>query len=336
MQGKKLKSAITKYLEQGKELNLRSASIRNRRDRLNRLLRFLKGRPLNLETTRFYIKHLGKKGYQPSSIRNEIKQIRAFTNFLLKRKYISKDFGRDLLSPKVPRKQLELIAPELIEEIIFTGCASAKSDNKFAKRVKKNMKVALRFQLRTGLRVGELCRLKGSDFRLGDNPPNFTLISKGGNEDILPIPRDMIKDLKLRVRKARVFEVTPEGLNRALQRGARKLGIKTRVHCHLLRHIFCTALLREGVPIAKVKRLMRHSTLKYTDDTYSHYTLDDLDTALNAFPIIRSGLHPDEIFDLIEKETKRRIKGDGRFRLTVDRTEEELTVKLKQKSWNRA
>lgn len=331
MSSKKLKSTITEYLEQGVELNLRPTSIRNRKDRLNRLLRFLKGRPLNLKTVRVYIKHLGEKGYQLSSIRNEVKQIRAFANFLLKRKYISENFARDLVLPKVHKKQFDLIDPEVVEKIITAGCAPQPSDNKVAKRVKKDMKVALRFMLRTGLRVSELCRLKGSDFRLADNPPNFTVISKGGDEDILPMPRDMIKDLKPRLENERVFEVTPGGLNRALQRGAKKLRIKQRVHCHLLRHIFCTALLREGVPIAKVKRLMRHSTLKYTDDTYSHYTLTDLDTALNAFPIIRSGLKPSEVFDLIEKETKRRIKGDRRFKLTVDRTEKSLTVKVRRK-----
>lgn len=332
MQVKKLTSAIKDFQNQGVEQNLRPTTLRNRQDFLKRLLDFLSGKPFNFESARAYVRHLRKLGWQPSSLNAEIKQLRALVNFLFKRKYVSESFARDIVLAKVHKKQLDLIDPEVVEKIIIAGCAPTKSDNQLGKRVKRDMKVALRFMLRTGLRVSELCRLRGSDFRLEDSKPNFTCLSKGGHEDILPLPRDMIKDLEPRVGREKVFETTPEGLNRALKRGARKLGIKTRIHCHLLRHIFCTALLREGVPIVKVKRLMRHSTLKYTDDTYSHYTLDDLELALNALPIIKTRLQPEEIFDFIERAVKERIKGNKRFKFVVDRNEERLVVKVISRS----
>jgi len=333
MSSKKLKSAIKEFQEQGLELNLRPKTIRNRRDFLKRLLGFLSGKPLNFENARAYVNHLRKLGWQPSSINVETKQLRALINFLFKRKYVLENFARDLVLAKVHKKQIDLIDPEVIEKIIVAGTKITQFDTTDKHReIKEDMRIALRFMLRTGLRVSELCQLKGSDFRLMDNPPNFTVVSKGGNEDILPVPRDMIKDLKPRLENKRVFKVRPEGLNRALQRGAKKLEIKQRVHCHLLRHIFCSALLREGVAIAKVKRLMRHSTLKYTDDTYSHYTLTDLDTALNAFPIIRIRLQPEEVLDFVEKAVKERIKKDKRFKLTVSRIEKSLIIKVIQMS----
>lgn len=331
MQSKKLPFAISEYQKQGELQNLRPATMKRRRFMFKRLASFLQNKPFNLKSAKAYTRDLKNKGWQISSVNTETQSLKAFVNFLFRRKYISENFAPDLLVVKNPRKVFNLISPEIVEKIIFAGCLPKKSENKLARRIKGNMLVALRFMLRTGLRVGELCSLKSNDFRLEDNPPNFTVTSKGGNKDILPLPRDMIEDLKLKMKKEKLFEITPKGLNRALQRGARNLKIKTRVHCHLLRHIFCTSLLREGVPIAKVKRLMRHSTLKYTDGIYSHYNLEDLDIALNSFPIIRVGLQSEEVFNFIERGVREKIKSDKRFELSINRNEKRVLIKVQLK-----
>ncbi len=65
------------------------------------------------------------------------------------------------------------------------------------------------------------------------------------------------------------------------------------------RHTTATLLLRAGVPIQHVQRILRHSDIKLTVDTYGHMIVEDLRPALAALPVIshratpaRSGFVP--------------------------------------------
>ena len=51
---------------------------------------------------------------------------------------------------------------------------------------------------------------------------------------------------------------------------------------HDLRHTFATQLLRQGVDVHRVQRLMRHSDVRVTTGTYSHLLVEDLRAAVDA------------------------------------------------------
>ena len=51
---------------------------------------------------------------------------------------------------------------------------------------------------------------------------------------------------------------------------------------HDLRHTFATELLRQGVDVHRVQRLMRHSDVRVTTGTYSHLLVEDLRAAVDA------------------------------------------------------
>ena len=53
---------------------------------------------------------------------------------------------------------------------------------------------------------------------------------------------------------------------------------------HGLRHTTATLLLRAGVPIQHVQRILRHTDIKLTVDTYGHLVVEDLSEALDALP----------------------------------------------------
>lgn len=329
MQGKNLFKAVRQYVEiQSRELGLQSRTIRNRRQSLSQLLYFLKNQPLNLKTSKAYFSRLATKGWQSSSINNEKRQVKAFINFLFKENFISENFSKDLTPLKVHRQQIPLIAPEIIEKIIEAGCQPGSGDNFRNRKIKRDMNSALKFMLRTGLRVSELCGLKGSDFRLDDETPNFTVTSKGGDREILPVPRDRIKDLRNRVKRERVFEVQADTLNKTLKRGAKKVGVTTRVHCHLLRHVYATSLLRQGVALQVTQRLLRHKNVEVTNRVYSHYLLEDLSLAQNSLKIIRDKLTPAEFFDSIVGVMEKLTKNE-KYRLDVSRNSEEIILKIK-------
>jgi len=56
------------------------------------------------------------------------------------------------------------------------------------------------------------------------------------------------------------------------------------VDVHSLRHTFATLLARNGVMPATAQRLMRHSDIRLTMNTYTHLDLADTAGAVAALP----------------------------------------------------
>jgi len=59
-------------------------------------------------------------------------------------------------------------------------------------------------------------------------------------------------------------------------------GLPLKMRFHDLRHTFATELLRQGVDVHRVQRLMRHSDVRVTTGTYSHLLVEDLRPAVDA------------------------------------------------------
>jgi integrase len=58
------------------------------------------------------------------------------------------------------------------------------------------------------------------------------------------------------------------------------------VDVHCLRHTFATLLARNGVMPATAQRLMRHSEIRLTMNTYTHLDLADTAGAVAALPTL--------------------------------------------------
>lgn len=325
-----LRKAIIEFTEvYPKELNLQPTTVKNKRNAANRLLAYLGSKPFSLETVRDYIASINKKGWKVSSVRNEIKNIKALAAFLYKRKYMKINIAPDIASPKQHKDPLRLVSPDIAEKIIIAGTDIGKGDRSRSIRIKKETQLALRFILRTGLRISEIQKLRGEDLNLNDDPPTFFVHSKGGDMELMPFPRDMVEELKDRRDRERVFEITQETCNDVLQRGAKILGITQRMTNHTLRHIFATSSLKNGIPLPVVSRLLRHDNIGITDEVYTHYDISDLSFALNNQPIIRQGLTADEMFDTVERAIKQTgIVKDKRFKSELSREKDTLVIKL--------
>lgn len=285
LSGEGLKRQINDYLGSHCliERNLTSKTIQGKRQTLARLTLYLDEAPLNLESCRNYGKHLFRRKWRPVSIRSELKVVKAFVRFLFDREYIPENWSSKIVLPKVRRKQLQIIPAKLAEKVIFAGTNPAGTNHRLCRLEHRE---ALRFILRTGLRLSELLRLKPGDVNFENR--TFIVQSKGGNIDVLPLPVDMIKRLEKRKANKKLFKVTAETLNRCLRRGRQGLKIHSKVTVHSLRHIFCTELLKNGAPLQIVSRLMRHSSVRITDEVYSHYLIQDLSSILNDFhPLIQ-------------------------------------------------
>lgn len=330
LQGQKLQQAYDDYIvNYSAEANLASKTVQNKKYTLGKLIIFLHDQPFTLQTCREFLVYMYAHGWNmPNSKLDLVHTLRAFVNFLYKYKYIKESFAQELVKPKIPQRDFEYVDPETVEKIIIAGTVPGKQDNSRNKTIKVEMRAALRFILRTGLRINELVTLKGKDLNLYDNPPTFWVFSKGGNREILPLPKDMLEELKARQNNGRVFKVTSKTCNEVLQRGAKALELPVKLTNHSLRHIFASNLVKNKVPVQMVSRLMRHSSVEITDKTYTHLDINDLSLILNSNQsIVLKGLTPEQIFTNIERAVRNTgIEKDHRFSLQVEKNNVLLQV----------
>ena len=301
---------------------------------LKKLLPFLKERPLTFQSCREYAFYMYENGWnKPNSRVNVIKNLRAFVNFLYKRGYLNENFSSELTKPKVPKREFNYVDPEVVEKIIFAGTKYSEFDNARNRAIKDDMRAGLRFILRTGLRINELVTLKSSDLNLYDDPPTFWVSSKGGNRDLLPLPKDMVDELKTRQQNSLVFKVTSKTCNDVLKRGAEALELPVALTNHSLRHIFASNLVKNKVPIQMVSRLLRHSSVDITDKTYTHLNVSDLSLILNSSQsIIINGLTHEQIFTNVEQVVRDTgIEIDNRFNLKIIKDNNLLQITLQAK-----
>jgi integrase len=70
----------------------------------------------------------------------------------------------------------------------------------------------------------------------------------------------------------------------SFKRACKRAGINYRVRMYDIRHLFATTLLSKGADLAAVSKLMGHSTVKMTADTYYHYLEGEKERAVSLLP----------------------------------------------------
>ncbi len=149
----------------------------------------------------------------------------------------------------------------------------------------------------TGLRFSELRRLRVKSVAL-DGPRPCLLLearsTKAKRGDIVPLPSKIVPVLARQIEgKAPedfVIEV-PENLIKIFDRDLEFAGIPKKddqgrvLDIHALRMSLGTNLLRNGVPLVNVQKIMRHSTPTLTANLYTDVSLLDLHGAMDStFP----------------------------------------------------
>jgi len=141
----------------------------------------------------------------------------------------------------------------------------------------------------TGIRHGELRRLRWGDLNLNAEKPSVTVrasVSKNHRQACLPLHPALLKEL-LEFRPADadagdlVFpSMMPHSVAfNALLKKAEITKVDSQgrvVDFHSLRHTFCTNLHRAGVPQREAMELMRHNDPRLTANTYADASLFSL------------------------------------------------------------
>jgi len=186
-----------------------------------------------------------------------------------------------------------------------------KSTNTFSKKYNEILVL-----LHTGMRIGEFCGLTLSDIDWKNRRIHITkqMVDMDGQLSIGPpkseagnrvLPMDDVAYIALSniIKARRKHKVEPmiggiggflllnsngnvytpyaiDSYFRRIQRSyKKKFGIDLKVTPHVLRHTFCTNLVRGGIDLKSLQYLMGHSNVDISLDTYTHFTYDDAEAA---------------------------------------------------------
>lgn len=159
----------------------------------------------------------------------------------------------------------------------------------------------------SGVRVGELVRLRISDILTRDDHHFLKVRGKGDRERLVPIAPPLYRRLLRFVERYRPDDpssdrlflsrrrggntggygpLTDSGVQKLIRDLGERAGVKKRVHPHLFRHSAATHMLRRGMNPLLVAEVLGHTSLAMIQNVYSHLTPVDAHSALMA--VLRS------------------------------------------------
>lgn len=130
----------------------------------------------------------------------------------------------------------------------------------------------------TGLRKSEFASLKWGDV----NPQFIRVLGKGRKTRVVPLNntcREVLQKYK-RLANDEPLQISqrypgPENCSWLCRRISRKTGMP-KFGSHAIRHRFATQLIRKGISIYKVSKILGHASIKITSDIYVHLVPQDL------------------------------------------------------------
>ena len=132
----------------------------------------------------------------------------------------------------------------------------------------------------TGLRKSEFARMRWGD--IDADCKYIRVAGKGGKHRVVPL-NSTCKEILQKYRRGADSELLQlatrypgsEGSSWLCRKICRKTGVP-KFGSHALRHYFSTQLIRKGVSIYKVSRLLGHASVKTTETIYIHLLPIDL------------------------------------------------------------
>jgi len=183
--------------------------------------------------------------------------------------------------PRLPKTLVDVLSREEIDRL--EDAARTERD-----------KLIVRLLADTGIRVGELIKLRTTDLIERDRKQFILVRGKGSRERLVPVPRlhrrlqrlargrpaqtssDLLfLGLKRRAGAEEVEPLTPSGVQQMVRNTARMAGIEKRVHPHLLRHSFATWQLSRGMNPIQLADILGHSSLVMIHKVYAHLSPGD-------------------------------------------------------------
>lgn len=219
-----------------------------------------------------------KKGISPVTMNIELRTLKAFFGIAYKWQIIDRNPFENIGFMKLPEEKPEYFDKEQVKAIL-TAMGS---------RWLRDMTI---LSLTTGLRRAELVNLRWTDVDFTKsilhvrNSDSFT--TKSRKERAIPLNTMALRVLKGQPpRSVYVFtksdgtQYSKSYVSQHFKKAVRESKLDDRYSFHSLRHTFATNLLKAGVGVVEVQRLLGHSNISVTMG-YSHIISAELTDAVN-------------------------------------------------------
>ncbi len=214
---------------------------------------------LNREQVREYAAHLREHGWSEGTVAIHIRNLRAFLCWLSEEGYTADNLAKALKAPRRIDHQEDPLAPEEIRALI-AACQDGSAEGR------RDLALILVF-LDTGLRIGEMVRLRREDVNFNDENGTawirvyapktrtyrFVFLGKNATE-VLRVYISGRKDPQEALWVGKSKALTAQGIYKAIRRRAEKAGVG-RVHPHLFRKSFATHWLDNGGDVERLRVL---------------------------------------------------------------------------------
>ena len=217
-----------------------------------------------------YIQELQDNGKKPSSISRAIASIRAYYQFLLRRKKVRLDPTANIKSPKIEKRVPSVLTSKEVELLL--------EQPKDIDLKGTRDKAMLEFAYATGMRVTEIISLNIEDVNLEEG---YVTCTHANRQRTIPLGTMALKALKEYIEEARDLLIRDESENalfvnvnggRLTRQGFWKIikYYKEQAHItkditpHVLRHSFATHLLQNGADLKAIQTMLGHSDISST------------------------------------------------------------------------
>ena len=304
----KISQLITDFLEHLEiEKGRSEATIRNYNFYLRRFTTWAKNpspnritgdmvRQYRLWLNRYADKRTGQQ-LTPKTQNYHLIALRSFLKYLAKRDISA------LPADKIELARQQMREVDFLEEKDLERLLAAPGQIRSPEIIRLRDQAILETLFSTGLRVGELCKLKREQINLRRD--EFTIRGKGGKLRIVFLSPTAQAALKMYFDKRRDLEpalfvahdraqsaksrqdkntanLTPRSIQRLVAKYARAAGITKTISPHTLRHSFATDLLQNGADIRAVQTMLGHASIT-TTQIYTHVTNRQLKDVHKAF-----------------------------------------------------
>ncbi len=214
-----------------------------------------------------YLDELRDQDYTKKSISRKINSIRTFFRFLQEKGYISQDPSDKLTHPKIEPKP-----PNILSETEYRALRDACQGD-------KRMYAIVELLLQTGIRIGELRKIRLQDVEFAEDNGKGVL-------HIRPSHRKPTRDIPLNQRAQKAIkeylEVRPEAntdilfvtrpgnpylirnIRAAMKRYFKKAGLPDAT-VNDLRHTFIAHQLKQGADVSYISKIVGHKRLTSTE-----------------------------------------------------------------------
>lgn len=256
---------------------------------------------ISTATLKEYLEDMvGARKLAVATVRRRFACLRAFCRRTAARENIADPFGG--WRPLLPRrKRLPRTLSRGETRFLLAGRIAAGTPQRAGE---VPLRIIVQLLVATGMRVGELCRL-----RLDDVAPDGSVLrihGKGARDRVAYVAdaglrldlRGMVEE---RRRSASVgggaaeasalflnrhsAPLRPQSVRAKLKRLANEAGLGRRVTPHMLRHTAATLLIETGVDIRFVQRLLGHSSIA-TTEIYTHVSDEALRRTLERADVL--------------------------------------------------